>query len=61
MGSLADAGYIAVAFAILAFVLDPKAEGGFEAGGGKWDGPIWGILLMFGVFLIAVDKGFWFL
>ena len=61
MGSIANAGYIAVAFAILAFALDSKAKGGFETGGSKWEGPIWGILLMFGVFLIAIDNGFWWL
>ena len=62
MGSVGDAGYIIIAFAFIAFALDSKGKGKMDLGeGGKFEGPIWGILFMFGVLLIGIDHGFWWL
>ena len=62
MGSLGDTGYVIVALSLLAHALAPNAKGGMELGGSaKFEGPIWGIMFMFGVLLIAIDNGFWWL
>ncbi len=58
MDVLGNTAWVIIAIAILVFALAPKAKGDFGTDYHNISGPVWFIVLMIGVLMLAANAGF---